>query len=62
MERERRITVRVTEELHRAVRIRVAEKGWAISDVVRTLLRAWLAGEIDLSSLTDPEEEVEPQV
>lgn len=46
--KERRITVKVTEALHRAVRIRAAELGCPISEIVRGLLKAWLAGDIEL--------------
>lgn len=48
MNRERRITVKVEEQLHKAVRVRVAEEGRAISDVVRALLRLWLDGKVEL--------------
>lgn len=48
MDRERRITVSVTEEFHRSVRIKAAERGVSISEVVRALLRLWLSGKIEL--------------
>ncbi len=48
MERERRITVKTTETLHKAVRVRAAEMGCSVSEIVRTLLRAWVTGQIEL--------------
>lgn len=48
--KERRITVKVTEALHKAVRVRAAELGRPVSEIVRALLKAWLAGEVDLPS------------
>ena len=46
--KERRITVKVTEALHRTVRVRAAELGRPISEIVRELLKAWLVGDIEL--------------
>ena len=38
VERERRITTRAPESLHRAVRVKAAELGRPVSEVVRALL------------------------
>jgi plasmid stability protein len=40
-----RITVKVTEELHRDVRVKAARLGKPVSVIVRTLLRKWTRGE-----------------
>jgi plasmid stability protein len=48
MELERRITVRTTEEFHKAVRVKAAELGRPMSDIVRDLLTMWVAGEVEL--------------
>ena len=53
MELERRITVKTTEELHKAVRVKAAEMGRPVSEIVREFLAAWAAGKIDLPT---PEE------
>ena len=48
MKHERRITVKTTETLHKAVRVKAAELGRPVSEVVRGLLSRWVAGEIEL--------------
>ena len=48
MEQERRITVKATEELHKAVRVKAAELGRPVSEIVRELLAGWASGEIEL--------------
>jgi len=40
--------VRLTEAQHKAVRVRAAELGRPISEIVRELLDKWLDGRIDL--------------
>ena len=40
--------VRMTEEQHKAVRVRAAELGQPIAEIVRTLLDAWLNGEVEI--------------
>lgn len=45
MEPERRITVKTTEELHKAVRVKAAELGRPVSEIVRGLLEMWVRGE-----------------
>ena len=59
MEHERRITVKTTEAFHRAVRVRAAELGRPISEIVRELLRLWLAGEVELPAREEEQPEVE---
>jgi len=46
--RERRIMVRASEDLHKAVRVKAAEQGRPVSEIVRELLRMWVEGEIEL--------------
>jgi plasmid stability protein len=47
-DRERRITVRAPESLHKAVRVKAAEQGKHTSDIVRELLTLWVEGKIEL--------------
>ena len=58
MDLTRRITVKTTEDFHRAVRVRAAELGKPISDIVRQLLVLWLEGKIELP---EPEQESDTQ-
>ena len=46
MDRERRISIRVPESEHRPVRVKAADLGISVSDVVRELLARWVAGEL----------------
>jgi plasmid stability protein len=48
MKQERRITVKCTEALHKAVRLKAAELGRPISEIVRGLLTSWVLGEIEV--------------
>ena len=50
---ERSMMVRMPDELHRAVRIKAAEIGRPISEIVRDLLQGWLAGQFELLSPND---------
>lgn len=43
---EKRITVKVAEKKHRLIRMKAADLGITISDVVRELLDRWIAGEL----------------
>ena len=43
---EKKIMVRVSDELHKAVRVKAAELGRPISEIMRQWLRAWVAGEM----------------
>ena len=58
MELERRITVKTTEEFHKAVRVKAAELGRPVSEIVRGLLEMWVRGEVELPS-PEPEQEGE---
>lgn len=58
MPRERKLMVRLTEEKHRAVRVRAAELGQPISEIVRYLLDLWLEGKVEIN-LTEREEKEE---
>lgn len=49
--------VRMPEKLHKAVRVRAAELGISMSEIVRALLTAWVTGKIDLPELREPEQE-----
>ena len=46
MPEERRVMVRVPEELHKAVRVKAAELGRPISEIVRQFLRDWVSGDL----------------
>ena len=50
MTEERRIMVRVSEDLHRAVRVKAADLGRPVSEVVRGLLRQWVDEKIETPS------------
>lgn len=45
---EKRVTVKMPENEHKAVRLKAVELGVTVSDVVRDLLARWLAGEIEV--------------
>jgi plasmid stability protein len=47
---DRKMLVRVSEHLHRTVRVRAAELGRPISEIVRGLLRKWVEGEVETPS------------
>jgi len=57
MEQERRITVKTTETLHKAVRVKAAELGRPVSEIVRELLAGWVSGEVKLPT----QEETPPE-
>jgi plasmid stability protein len=57
MAKERTMMVRMSEELHKAVRVRAAELGRPVSEIVRALLTAWVTDKIELSELQEPEQE-----
>jgi predicted DNA binding CopG/RHH family protein len=56
MAQEHKLTVRISESEYRPVRVRAAELGRPVSQVVRELLAAWAAGKIEL-----PPPEPEPK-
>lgn len=43
---ERMFSMRMPESLHKQIRMKCAEHGWRIADVIRFLLQEWLAGRI----------------
>ena len=57
MAQTRNIMVRVTEAQHKAVRVKAAELGCPVSEIVRALLDAWVAGDIVLQLKEDNEGE-----
>ena len=48
MAQERKLTVRISETDYRPVRVKAAELGRPVSDIVRTLLSMWVEGKIEL--------------
>jgi predicted DNA binding CopG/RHH family protein len=48
MEQDKVIMARVPKSLHRDVRVRAAELGIPVSEIIRRLLRLWLSGKINL--------------
>lgn len=54
---ERMMMVRMPEKLHKAVRVKAAELGTSMSQIVRALLTAWVTGKIELPELGEPEQE-----
>ena len=48
MAQEHKLTVRISEEEYRPVRVKAAELGRPVSEVVRQLLTGWVSGEIEL--------------
>jgi len=59
MAQERKLTIRISEEEHKAVRVKAAELGRPVSEIVRALLAGWVSGEIELPA--ENEEEAEPE-
>lgn len=47
---DRKMMVRISEELHRAVRVKAAELDRPVSEIVRGLLRQWVEGQIETPS------------
>jgi len=45
---EHRIMVRVTEQLHKAVKIKAVEVGRPMSEIIRDLLTLWIEGKVSL--------------
>ena len=48
MAQEHKLTVRISETEYRAVRVKAAELGRPVSEIVRGLLALWVQGEIEL--------------
>lgn len=57
MAQEHKLTVRISEEEYRPVRVRAAELGQPISEIVRELLAGWVSGKIELPAKTKGETE-----
>ncbi len=45
---DRTLVVKLPDDLHRAFRVRAAEKGVYMSDIVRGLIEGWLSEEVEL--------------
>jgi plasmid stability protein len=54
---ERMMMVRMPDKLHKAVRVRAAELGISMSEIVRALLTAWVTGKIELPELQERKQE-----
>lgn len=50
------LMVRLPDEMHKRLRVRAAELGVPMSEIVRELLDAWLAGQIRLSIQSEGKE------
>jgi len=48
MDRIRRLTIKAREQLHKAVRVKAAEQGRPVSEIVRGLLELWIEGKIEV--------------
>ena len=46
--KRRSLMVRISDELHKSVRVKSAELDLSISEVVRRLLESWVTGAIEL--------------
>jgi plasmid stability protein len=57
MQEDRKMMVRVPEDLHREVRIKSAELGRPTSEIVRQFLRAWVSGELPTPPLEKDNDE-----
>lgn len=55
--KRRKLMVRMTDELHKAVRVKAAELGRPVSEIVRGLLKRWVAGEIETPAPGEGEKE-----
>jgi predicted HicB family RNase H-like nuclease len=47
---ERKMMVRISEDLHRAVRVKAADLGRPVSEIVRGLLKQWVEGKVETPS------------
>jgi antitoxin component of RelBE/YafQ-DinJ toxin-antitoxin module len=48
-QKEKRVTVKLEEELHTQAFEKAEKKGMTLSEVIRRLLKRWLKGEVDVS-------------
>jgi len=54
---EHKTTIRMPKELHKAARVKAIESdAESLSEVVRELLKLWIAGEIDLPTRVEEEQ------
>ena len=58
---QHKLTVRISESDYRPVRVKAAELGRPVSEIVRELLAMWVAGEIDLPPPEAEQEELQAQ-
>ncbi len=47
---ERKMMVRISEDLHRQIRVKAAELGRPVSEIVRGLLRKWVSDKVETPS------------
>ena len=59
MNRGKRLTVDVTDDMHREVKAKAALEGKTVSDALRELLRQWLTDEIKPSAQEGESQEQE---
>ena len=59
MNRGKRLTVDVTDDMHKKVKAKAALEGKTVSDALRELLRQWLAGEVELPAQEGESQEQE---
>jgi predicted DNA binding CopG/RHH family protein len=57
MAQKHKLTVRISEEEYRPVRVKAAELGLPVSRIVRELLAKWASGEIELPTQKEKQEE-----
>ena len=51
MDLDRRLLIRMSEEQHKAFRVRAAELGVPMSEIVRALVELWLECEVQLPAV-----------
>jgi len=61
MAQEHKLTVRISEEEYRPVRVKAAELGRPVSEIVRELLAGWVGGDITLPVPKSKGESQEPE-
>lgn len=57
MDLDRKLLIRMSEEQHRAFRVRAAELGVPMSEIVRALVDLWLRGEVHLPEVEQRDRE-----
>jgi predicted DNA binding CopG/RHH family protein len=48
MKKIHRLTIRIAEEEFRPVKVKAAQEGQSVTDVIRALLKLWLVGDVEL--------------